>query len=322
MLISAKRILSLLVFFQIISCSKPEETVDLRGPKSGGLDQKVSEEALKRGSEQYKTPTQPPAKIEPKTVENIEISGFGLFEAKNGEALDQGFVPNVALISKISASQIVIFGKDGKSWQYSSKAEAAPTAVASTVAVGPGSNLYSLPDNEFWIVSPSEVGRRKPNQVNTGANVTVERFSTSTLEGDKASLKVLFVSKDVLMLSVPTHVAIYDLREGKQSLVQIELEKAPGKLKGAVVTGAGMVEGGGFWLATPDDLYVLNPRVGSSEFNWKIASLSGKSLSAVKSMGLWLDPSHKVPLGDVLVLRDNKFYSISGAPIAGGTLAQ
>ena len=230
--------------------------------------------------------------------------------AKNTEHLTSEFLDNVSLVSKISPDQIMIFGKNGRSWIYG-KDELVPQVLEATVFKPDGSQLFTLPEGDFWVVSSTEIGRKKSGSVEQG-RVTIERFDIGTLEGVKANIKVLYVSPLEIILHLETHLALLSIQDGKLSSNQVVINKFPFPL-GGPIQAAGRAINGSFWIAYRDFLALLEPK--EAVFSWsKVRIQMGQHLDYTQ-LGLWLDQTNNDLVGDVLALQEGKFWSVSGAPI-------
>ena len=243
----------------------------------------------------------------------VEYAALDLIEAPNADRLASGFVAGLLAINKVAENKIVLFGPEGKSWVYNPGDNLPPTALDPVVVAPQGSTLYTLPDGEFCLVSQTEVGKRKASPAQDSGLITVERFSTSRFDGNKAEIKALYASKSDLILNLSTHLVILSIRGGEAAFSQFALDKLPVKLNGPILA-AGQAKDGAYWLASKDQLALLVPK--GLSFSWSEIKVPLNGREHYKMLGLWLDQGAKNVLGDAVMLVDDKIWSVSGAPIA------
>lgn len=239
-----------------------------------------------------------------------DFSGPTLVEAKNTAAVSPEFKANVLLASKISAEQIMIFGKDGKSWLYNPTADAAPTQLEPPIVKLSGTSLLTLPDGKFWVVGDKTIGRRKAGD-GTGGSVPVENFNTTTIKGDWAKTRVLYAAPDTLILQLDTSVAILAVRNGTPSLSQFS-STLPVALEGGIVA-AGETVGGGYWFASKETVAVLE--MSGLSLAWSRAKVPFTGHEDYGQIAMRIDSGKKVVDGDILLFQGDKYWSVTGAAI-------
>ncbi len=276
-----------------VACSKSDETINHRGKS---LAIRVNNEAndLKVGVIGEGSGT---------------LTTLELQETKSEISAD--FFANIALASKISEDEIIVMGKDGKSWVYKSSEDSAPELLE-PVTTPPSGMLYTLPSGNFWIVSAESIGRRKPST--DAAVVKALSFSTSVLPGNKEKMRVLYAGPTDLILHLDTDLVILTVSPDQQILNNaISLASITPKLDGPIVS-AGKGSNGSFWFAAGEKLIISEPR--GVTFSYTGYHMPTNGHADYKSLAMWLDTSKKGALGDVLMLQADKIWSITGAPVA------
>lgn len=279
------------------ACSKAEEPVNRRGhsllSKAAGEARDAEAGVIGADSER--------------------LSAISLLEARNAEAIGAEFVDNIQLVSKISEDQIIILGKDGRSWIYNPGDDAAPELIEA-VTTPPSGQLYTLPEGQFWIVSNDSIGRRKNSSSEEEAGtVKAQSFSTSVLPGDKSKLRVLFAGPKDLILHLGTHIVVLSVQNDQIVNNPFALESMLPKLDGEIVA-AGKADNGALWFAAGEKLILAEPK--SLSYKWTGYHLPLEGHAGYQQLAMWLDLSGKGPKGDALVLDAGKIWSISGAPVA------
>ena len=252
------------------ACSQGGQSLDKRGAKLG----EFSEVGSGNSTVQTSPPAAPappvgsgpiattPAASAPTVVDlpihELKYPALKLTASKGLESIKAA---DVILTSKVSATDFVIFGKDGRSWSY--KPEATVTLgvlkpIEAVVVAPAGATLYSLPDQQFWFVSADKLGRRKPASAGSAADeklITVQQFSTKTFQGDLTKMKVLYVSADEIIFHLDSFLAILNVKTDPAQIKQLPIEKLPVDLKGAVQAGR---TDNGYWFKANGSLYLLN----------------------------------------------------------------
>ncbi len=242
---------------------------------------------------------------------DVTFGALSLQLAKNSENLGADFVSNVVIVNKTKEDQTVIFGKGGRSWVYGAP-DKAPQQLEPSVVVAEGSQLLTLPDGEFWVVRPEELGRRKAGSVDQGS-ITIERFSLATVQGNKEKIKVLFAGATDIILHLETHLAVLSVKEGQAILNQFEIAKLPVN-PGASIKAAGRGANGSFWFASGDQVALVEPK--AEVFSWKKIKIPLAGYEDYLQFAAWPDLAAKMVMGDAVLLQGDKFWSVSGAPIA------
>lgn len=232
-----------------------------------------------------------------------------LTEAKNNAALSAEFKANIGLVSKVSATEIVLFGKDGKSWLYNPAADAPPTQLDAVIVQPVNYSLYTLPDGKFWLVGPQALGRRKAGEA--GASVPVENFNTSTIKGDWAKARVLYAAVDTIILQLDTNVAILAIRNGSPSVSQFS-STLPVPLEGGIVA-AGETEAGGYWFAGKETVALLE--MSGLSLAWSRAKVPLQDRADYSQIAMRIDSTKKEVTGDALLFQGDRYWSVSGAAI-------
>lgn len=278
-----------------IACSKSEETLNKRQTKLGDVLDKRAE-----GDAKPATGEGDGSAAEEKGLASVEFEALSLAAAKGLDSIPTDDVAGAELIEKLSENQLMIFGKDGKSYVYTIGSKDAPAEIEAVVQAPEGAKLYSLPDEQFWFVGSDQLGRRKaadPNAVNANA-ITVEQFSTSSLKGDVTKIKVLFASASEIILHLDTHIAILGIKDGKSLLNQFALEGLPVNLKGAVQ--AGQTTNGGYWFYANNKFSLLQPNEKGTGLLWSDGKLSLPEGSS--QVAMILDTGAKKSVGGSYVL--------------------
>lgn len=224
-------------------------------------------------------------------------------ESKHTSLLDPIFMSNIQLASKTKADEIILFGKDGNSWVYKPGGEGQITAISPAVVNPEGSTLYSLNDQQFWIVSPEEIGKRKTGAASDQGAVTIERFGTDAFPGNKDKIAVLFAGPTEIILHLETYLVILTTESGKPSFNQFALASLPVDLGGQVLA-AGRSGSKGFWLANKDTFALLEPR--GTGFSWTKVHLPLSGLEDYRMFAAWLDTEAKAAQGSALILHGEK----------------
>jgi hypothetical protein len=133
------------------------------------------------------------------------------------------------------------------------------------------------------------------------------------LQGNKDKMKVLFAAATDIILHLETHLAILSVKEGQAVLNQFDISKLPISLGGAI-RAAGRGAGGSFWFANGDQIAVVEPK--AEVFSWKKVKAPLMGYEDYVQLALWPDIGTKMASGDVVLLHGDKFWSVSGAPIA------
>ncbi len=248
--------------------------------------------------------------IQTDPTKSTDFTGPTLVEAKNNAALTPEFQANIALVNKVSATQIVLFGKNGRSWQYNPAEEAPPKAMEPAIVKPEGFNLFTLPDSKFWLVGPQTLGRRKAVE-STGGVVSVENFNTSTIKGDWAKVRVLYVSLDTIILQLDTSIAILAIRNGTPSLSQFS-STLPVALEGGIVA-AGETESGGYWFASKETFALLE--MTGLNLAWSRVKIPFTGHEDYSQAAMRIDSAKKQATGDVLLFQADKYWSVTGSSI-------
>jgi hypothetical protein len=233
-----------------------------------------------------------------------------LTEAKNNAALSAEFKANISLVSKVSATEIVLFGKDGKSWLYNPAADAPPTQMDAVIVQPVNYSLYTLPDGKFWLVGPQALGRRKASEA-AGASVPVENFNTSTIKGDWTKARVLYAAVDTIILHLDTNIAVLAIRNGSPSVSQFS-STLPVALEGGIVA-AGETEAGGYWFAGKETVALLE--MSGLSLSWSRAKVPLQNHVDYSQIAMRIDSTKKEITGDALLFQGDKYWSVSGAAI-------
>ncbi len=241
---------------------------------------------------------------------STDFVGPTLTEAKNNAGLTPEFKANILLVNKVSATQIVLFGKDGKSWLYNPAADTPPTQMEPAIVQPSGYSLFTLPDGKFWLVGPQTLGRRKAGE-GAGGAVPVENFNTSTIKGDWTKVRVLYAAVDTIILHLDTNVAILAIRNGTPSVSQFS-SALPVQLEGGIAS-AGETEGGGYWFSGKDTIALLE--MSGASLAWSRAKVPLTGHEDYTQIGMRIDSGKKEVTGDVLVFQGDKYWSVSGAAI-------
>jgi hypothetical protein len=239
-----------------------------------------------------------------------DFTGPTLVEAKNNEAATPEFKANIGLVNKVSATQIVLFGKDGKSWLYNPAADTPPTQMDPAIVQPAGYSLYTLPDGKFWLVGPQTLGRRKAGEA-AGGSVPVENFNTSTIKGDWAKVRVLYAAVDTIILHLDSNIAILAIRNGTPSVSQFS-SALPAPLEGGIVA-AGETEAGGYWFAGKETVALLE--MSGLSLAWSRAKVPLTGHEDYAQLAMRIDSVKKEVSGDVLVFQGDKYWSVTGAAI-------
>jgi len=243
-------------------------------------------------------------------TKSTDYAGPTLVEAKNNAALTPEFRANIALVNKVSATQIVLFGKNGRSWLYNPAEETPPMAMEPAIVKPEGFGLFTLPDSKFWLVGPQTLGRRKAVESTVGV-VSVENFNTSTIKGDWAKVRVLFVALDSIILQLDTSIAILAIRNGTPSLSQFS-STLPVALEGGIVA-AGETESGGYWFASKETVALLE--MTGLNLAWSRIKIPFTGREDYSQAAMRLDSSKKQATGDVLLFQADKYWSVTGSAI-------
>lgn len=310
----------------MVACAAGEEEVNKRQDKRAQLtdfnkvlaDKEAAQNA-DANPEKGKDPAQAP--VETITLPTLEVKMPALKLA--ADATLAGLKPaDVILVNKISANELMIFGKDGKSWHYKPAAAAGEQLKAiDPIVVNPmGSTLYSLPDGQFWFVSADKLGRHKAqapgDMMGAEKTVTVEQFSTATFLGDKSKIKVLFAVADEIILHLDNHIAIVTIlpAPAPAQIKQLPIEKLPVDLKGEIQAGR---SADGYWFRSAAGLFFLSKTVKTDVSPWSKSVLAVEP-AAISSLAMWPDPVNAKFVGASVVLSAGTLVSDSAtqAPAA------
>ncbi len=280
-------------------CSR--EAVNRRGEVAAGLSVPVGP-VTSDGDVQTEPST---------TTTTLDFVGPTLVEARNNEALTPEFKTNLVLVNKVSANEIVLFGKDGKSWLYNPAADTPPTQMDPAIVQPDGFGLYTLPEGKFWLVGPNTLGRRKAGE-GAGGAVPVENFNTQTIKGDWTKVKVLYAAADTIILHLDSNIAVLSIRTGTPSLSQFS-STLPIALDGGSIVAAGETESNGYWFASKETVALLE--MAGLNLAWARAKVPLAAHADYSQIAMRIDSSKKEVTGDVLVFQGDKFWSVSGAAI-------
>lgn len=247
------------------SCAPSEQTLDKRGAKLAELaDVGTGNSAPNTGDAAGDAQTSDPGTgdqtsgaVEP-TIPELNYPALKLAAAKGLESVP---FSDIILTSKVSATEFILFGKDGKSWSYKPDASAAADVLKpiEAVVIPPtGSTLYSLPDQEFWFIAQDKLGRHKPAEAGATTDeksITVEQFSTKTFQGDLSKMKVLYVSRDEVIFHLDTYIAILNVKTSPAQIKQLPIDKLPVNLSGVVQAGR---TDNGYWFKANGSVFLLN----------------------------------------------------------------
>jgi hypothetical protein len=239
-----------------------------------------------------------------------DFVGPTLTEAKNNAGLTPEFKANINLVNKVSATEIVLFGKDGKSWLYNPAADAVPTQMEPAIVQPTGYSLFTLPDGKFWLVGPQTLGRRKAGEA-AGTSVPVENFNTSSIKGDWTKVRILYAAVDTIILHLDTNIAILAIRNGTPSVSQFN-SALPVPLEGGIVA-AGETESGGYWFSGKETVALLE--LSGLSLAWSRAKVPLVGHEDYAQIAMRIDSTKKEVSGDVLVFQADKYWSVSGAAI-------
>lgn len=280
-----------------LSCAGSKRSLNYRGSSQAALNAQTAGENS-------------PVIRDGDATASTEVKGPPFIEAKNSEALNAEFRANILLASKISDAQLVIFGKDGRSWLYNPSESSAPTMLGASISKPNGSSLFTLPEGKFWLIGDHAVSRRKLTDAAPGV-IPVENFDTSSIQGDWSKLKVLFVSNDQIILHLDTMIAILQIKDGKPILSQFS-SKIPVDLEGDI-RAAGETVDGGYWFAHNDTFAILSFK--ASKLAWTKLKIKLTAYEDYSVFAMRLDLAKKELAGDALLVQADKIWSISGAAI-------
>jgi hypothetical protein len=277
------------------ACS--EETVNRRGEVAASISLPAS-------------PDQSDGDVKSDAGKSTDYVGPTLTEAKNNAALTPEFKANINLVNKVSATQIVLFGKDGKSWLYNPAADAPPTQMDAAIVQPSGYSLYTLPDGKFWLAGPQTLGRRKAGDA-VGGTVPVENFNTSSIKGDWTKARVLYAAVDTIIIHLDTNIAILTIRNGTPSVSQFS-STLPVPLEGGIIA-AGETESGGYWFSGKETVALLE--MSGLSLAWSRAKVPLTGHEDYTQIAMRVDSAKKEVSGDVLVFQGDKYWSVTGAAI-------
>lgn len=281
------------------ACSPGEQTLDKRGSKlaefgelgSGNAtgESPASKPAATTAGGEVSSTTPAPASL-PVVVElpipELKYPALQLTAAKGLESIP---LADVLLTSKVSASEFVIFAKDGKSWSYQPDAAVATDVlkpIESVVVAPTGSMLYSLPGKQFWFVSADKLGRHKPalaGETLDEKTITVQQFSTKTFQGDLTKMKVLYVSLDEIIFHLDSFIAILNVKTDPAQIKQLPIEKLPVDLKGVVQAGR---TDNGYWFKANGSLFLLNGTEVEGKSSWSKGTFAVEP-SNLTGLAMW-----------------------------------
>lgn len=286
---SLKAALTILSVSSVVACSAETE-INKRGERgielqsyNNGLIKKAADAKAAVGSGNVDPNTGAPGTgTGPVTspigsVEIPEIKMPGLKLATDAVLAD--IESEVILVSKVNATDFMIFGAEGKAWLYkpSLAADDRLKVVKREVVNLVGSTLYTLPDNEFWYVSESKLSRLK--EVSDSGKVISEDYSTGALKGDKTKMKVLYVSKEEIILHLDTHISILTVLPGIPAKhKQIEIAKIPVDLKGEIHAGRST---GGYWFKSAAGLTFLSSAVTDAPWSKSAFAIDPADMSSI-----------------------------------------
>ncbi len=304
-----------------IACSSAEQTVNKRQDKQAKLvafNDKIL--ADKKASNDANPDSQPPAEAGDDDVIYVDIPvgevKVPAIKLSADAALTSVKPADVLLANKINATDFVLYGKDGKSWVYKPAAAAADQLKELKPIVNPkGSTLYTLPDNQFWFVSPDQLGRHKSKTDGAtadGANIKAEVFPTTTLLGDKSKMKVLFANADEIILQNDTHIAIVTVLAAPKpaQLKQLPIEKLPVDLKGELSAGLSQ---NGYWFRSAAGLFFLS-KAKSTDVNPWSKNAFALEPADLSSLALWPDETGSKYVGVSLGVSAGAFVTDVVAP--------
>lgn len=248
------------------------------------------------------------------TVVNDEVESFSQINLSSVSNLDlfEDF-SNISLISKIDADTIVLFINNGFSWNYNSTGGLEANLPRLNPSEFPDSTIFSLPNDDFWLVGPTTVSKRKFVEDEAENETVLLNFDLSKLTGSRDSTRVLGITKESLILEMGSYVAIFSVVDGVGSAYEVEIQ-IPFENSGTIVS-SGQTSDRGFWFHTSENKFIFLKR-DNLKWVWSLVELPVSDVGAsIKSVAAWLDVDSKSASGDVAVLTPSSFFSKSGAPL-------
>ncbi len=255
-----------------------------------------------------------PTGVEDTIVDNTvqNFSGITLSTAANFEQF-QDF-ENISLISKIDQNTIVLFGSDGFSWSYGDAAGLQDNLPRLNPSEYPERKIYTLPDDDLWMVSSTLVSKRKFVDDAEENQIVLLNFDLTKLSGNRESTRVLGITKESLILEMGNYIGLFSVINGVASAYELKAE-LPYENVGAIVS-SGQTNDGGYWFLTSEKKFVLLKRK-EQKWVWNLVEMPVTTFEdEISSMAIWLDVENKAVSGDAAILTTNSLLSISGAPIA------
>ncbi len=300
------------------ACAPAEQTLDKRGSKLA----KLQAGGIKENGEQQGAvpdPPEQPVKVDPPRsddepaavtlpIPEAKLPALKLSAAKDLESIR---TDDVILISKTSPKDFVIFGKDGKSWSYNPAASVSTDILKpiEAVVVAPeGSTLFSLPNQQFWFVSPDKLGRHKPPADGAAVDeksITVEQFPTSTFKGDLSKIKVLYVSLEEVIFHLDSYIAIISVKTSPAQIKQLPIANLPVDLSGTIQAGR---TNSGYWFKTKNAVYFLAATETEGVSPWTKSSFSVEP-GDLLGYGMWPDATGTKYEGTSLGMSTTALYS-------------
>lgn len=243
--------------------------------------------------------------------EPIALTDPNLQPASGAEFLAENFFSNIQLVSKVASDTVILFGLDGRSWVYGAADATEPTELQPVVGVPEDGQLFTMDGDDFWMLTPSKVSKRKQQEGGDPNEVVLINFDITQLSGDPAQRKVLGVSHSSLILFGGSHIAVFEVNEGEPSAFEFKTELPPGT--GSQLLAAGSLKGDGYWFATEQNLATL--RRGDGEWVWTVAQTA---LMTDGILGFAAEPDldNRSFQGDTVIWNAEGVQSASGAPIA------
>ncbi|MBC7661053.1 MAG: hypothetical protein H7249_15250 [Chitinophagaceae bacterium] len=276
---------STLLILGVTACSGSEQTLDKRQAKLAELDTIGGRPNAGSGNITVKSPAPAPVLAEPTPIPNVTFVPPTLVATK---LLDSIAKDSVVLVSKVNATETVIFLKDGKAFSYKPESTVVTDLlkpIEAAVVAPLGTTLYSLSSGQFWFVSGEKIGRNQVAADGSAATdsktVPSQNFSVASLKGERTdatnkgkltNLKVLFVSPNVLIMHTGSYIEILDTKNTTPQVKHLEIGKERVDLSGTVQAGQTPT---GYWFrANGKIIFLADALATDGTYNWSQGPLT------------------------------------------------
>ncbi len=240
-------------------CSK------VRNEDQRGLATKTINESIGQGDAVVEE--MPKADGQAVITDGTDIPPLKVASEVDVSAMPEGFLNDISLISKISATKTLLYSKSGFSWLLDEEKLGVLTKLQSAVTAPSGTRMFVQEGQHFWLFGASSIAFPASKQSEELGQVTLLNITPELYKDPQH--KVLYVGPNSLVLGTEGKANILTREGDKVRSLNLDLPKQNGQT--VVITAAGQGENlDVFWFLTAEQLLLLKRGEGN-QWSWRVA---------------------------------------------------